>query len=63
LFYGLCRFAIAFGYGLIYLLKNLDKDKTEKPAGFLEKLPALATLDTLIYQSIALGLFFLPSES
>ena len=58
-FMGYAAFAIAFGYGLIYLLKNLDKDKTEKPAGFLEKLPALATLDTLIYQSIALGFVFL----
>ena len=58
-FMGYAAFAIAFGCGLIYLLKNLDKDKTEKPAGFLEKLPALATLDTLIYQSIALGFVFL----
>jgi cytochrome c-type biogenesis protein CcsB len=58
-FMGYAAFAVAFGCGLIYLLKNMSKDNAEKPSGFPGKLPALATLDTLIYQSIALGFVFL----
>jgi cytochrome c-type biogenesis protein CcsB len=58
-FMGYAAFAVAFGCGLIYLLKNMSEDNAEKPSGFLGKLPALATLDTLIYQSIALGFIFL----
>lgn len=58
-FMGYAAFAIAFGCGLIYLLKSMAKGNEEKPAGFLEKLPALATLDGLIYQSIVLGFVFL----
>jgi cytochrome c-type biogenesis protein CcsB len=58
-FMGYAAFAIAFGCGLIYLLKNMEKGDVEKPAGFLGRLPALATLDTLIYQSTALGFVFL----
>jgi cytochrome c-type biogenesis protein CcsB len=58
-FMGYAAFAIAFGCGLIYLLKNIGKDNAEKLSGFSGKLPALATLDTLIYQSIALGFVFL----
>ena len=58
-FMGYAAFAVAFGCGLIYLLKNIDKGNAENPAGFLEKLPSLATLDSLIYQSIAFGFVFL----
>jgi cytochrome c-type biogenesis protein CcsB len=58
-FMGYAAFTIAFGCGLIYLLKNMEKGDAEKPAGFLSKLPALKTLDTLIYQSVALGFIFL----
>jgi cytochrome c-type biogenesis protein CcsB len=58
-FMGYAAFAIAFGCGLIYLLKSLGKGNTEKPSGFKGKLPTLTILDTLIYQSIALGFVFL----
>ena len=51
-FMGYAAFTVAFGCGLIYLLKNKEKGDAEKPSDFLGKLPALATLDTLIYQSI-----------
>ena len=58
-FMGYAAFTIAFGCGLIYLLKNKEKGGVEKPAGFSGKLPDFATLDTLIYQSITLGFVFL----
>lgn len=58
-FMGYAAFAVAFGCGLIYLLKSMGKDNAEKLSGFFGKLPALAMLDTLIYQSIALGFVFL----
>lgn len=58
-FMGYAAFTVAFGCGLIYLLKNMGKDNAEKPSGFSEKLPALTILDTLIYQSIAIGFVFL----
>jgi len=58
-FMGYAAFAIAFGCSLIYLLKNKKKGDVEKPEGFSGKLPALATLDTLIYQSTTLGFVFL----
>jgi cytochrome c-type biogenesis protein CcsB len=58
-FMGYAAFTVAFGCGLIYLLKNKEKGYEEKPSDFLGKLPALTTLDTLIYQSITLGFVFL----
>ncbi|MCX5847866.1 MAG: c-type cytochrome biogenesis protein CcsB [Deltaproteobacteria bacterium] len=58
-FMGYAAFTVAFGCGLIYLLKNMGKDNAEKPSGLIGKLPTLATLDTLIYQSISLGFIFL----
>ena len=58
-FMGYAAFTVAFGCGLIYLLKNKEKGHAEKSSDFLGKLPALATLDTLIYQSTTLGFVFL----
>jgi cytochrome c-type biogenesis protein CcsB len=58
-FMGYAAFTLAFGCGLIYLLKNMEKSDAEKQAGFLGKLPELQILDTLIYQSTALGFVFL----
>jgi cytochrome c-type biogenesis protein CcsB len=58
-FMGYAAFTIAFGCGLLYLLKNMEKDDKEKPSAFLGKLPSLAMLDALIYQSTALGFVFL----
>jgi cytochrome c-type biogenesis protein CcsB len=58
-FLGYAAFTVAFGCGLLYLLKNMEKGDKEKPSGFLGKLPSLVMLDALIYQSIALGFVFL----
>jgi cytochrome c-type biogenesis protein CcsB len=58
-FLGYAAFTVAFGCGLLYLLKSIGKDYTEKPSGFLGKLPSPAMLDALIYQSTALGFVFL----
>jgi cytochrome c-type biogenesis protein CcsB len=58
-FMGYAAFTVAFGCALIYLLKNIDKDDAEKPSWFRGKLPALAMLDALIYQSTALGFVLL----
>jgi cytochrome c-type biogenesis protein CcsB len=58
-FMGYAAFTIAFGCGLISLLKNMGNSDAERPAGFPGKLPALETLDALIYQSVALGFVFL----
>ena len=58
-FMGYAAFTVAFGCSLIYLLKNMEKGNADKPSGFLGRLPALATLDALIYQSTALGFVFL----
>ena len=58
-FMGYAAFTAAFGCGLIYLLKNMENGDAEKTAGFLGKFPALAILDTLIYQSITFGFVFL----
>ncbi|MGD0021467.1 MAG: c-type cytochrome biogenesis protein CcsB [Smithellaceae bacterium] len=58
-FMGYAAFTVAFACGLLYLLKNMDKSNTEKPSGFLGKLPSLAILDALIYQSTSLGFVLL----
>jgi cytochrome c-type biogenesis protein CcsB len=58
-FMGYAAFTVAFGCGLIYLLKNMENGDAEKTADFLGKFPALATLDTLIHQNIAFGFVFL----
>ena len=58
-FMGYAAFTVAFGCGLLYLLKNMENGDKEKTAGFLGKLPSLVMLDALIYQSIALGFVFL----
>ncbi|SEM36948.1 cytochrome c-type biogenesis protein CcsB [Syntrophus gentianae] len=58
-FLGYAGFAFAFGCGLMYFLKISDENKAGKSEGFLKRLPSLATLDLMIYQSIALGFVFL----
>jgi cytochrome c-type biogenesis protein CcsB len=58
-FMGYASFAISFGCGLIRLLKNTGKSGEEKQSGLRGKLPTPAILDTLIYQSTALGFVFL----
>jgi cytochrome c-type biogenesis protein CcsB len=58
-FMGYAAFTVAFGCSLLYLLKNMSGSDTEKTSGFLAKLPSLAMLETLIYQSTTLGFVFL----
>jgi len=58
-FMGYAGFAFAFGCGLMYFLKTADADKPENSNHFLKRLPTLASLDLMIYQSIALGFVFL----
>lgn len=58
-FMGYAAFTVAFGCGLLYLLKNMSGNNAQKTSGFTGKLPSLAVLETLIYQSAALGFVFL----
>lgn len=58
-FMGYAGFAFAFGCGVMYFLKTGDADKPENSNRFLKRLPTLASLDLMIYQSIALGFVFL----
>jgi cytochrome c-type biogenesis protein CcsB len=58
-FMGYAAFTVAFCLAIIYFLKKEDTKGEEKPSGFHGRLPALTTIDTLIYQSIALGFVFL----
>lgn len=58
-FMGYAAFTVAFCCAIIYFLKTGETKNTGKPSGFRSRLPALAAIDTLIYQSIALGFVFL----
>jgi cytochrome c-type biogenesis protein CcsB len=58
-FMGYAAFTVAFSCGLLYLLKNKVPGDAEETNGFFGRLPALSTLDSLIYQSAALGFVFL----
>jgi cytochrome c-type biogenesis protein CcsB len=58
-FMGYAAFTVAFGCGLLYLLKNRSENNKEKSSGFLVKLPSLGMLDILIYQNVVLGFVFL----
>ena len=58
-FMGYAAFTVAFCLAIIYFLKKEDTKGEEKTSGFHGRLPALTTIDTLIYQSIALGFVFL----
>jgi cytochrome c-type biogenesis protein CcsB len=58
-FMGYAAFTVAFCCAIIYFLKNGEAKNTGKSSGFRSRLPTLTTIDTLIYQSIALGFVFL----
>jgi cytochrome c-type biogenesis protein CcsB len=58
-FMGYAAFTVAFCLAIIYFLKNGETKSAGKPAGFRGRLPALITIDTLIYQSITMGFVFL----
>ncbi|HOW57573.1 MAG TPA: c-type cytochrome biogenesis protein CcsB [Smithellaceae bacterium] len=58
-FMGYAAFTVAFGCGLLYLLKNQIAGKSENTTGFFSRLPALNLLESLIYQSAALGFVFI----
>lgn len=55
-FIGYAAFAIAFGLGIIYLLKRLDSVNRQT---LLMRLPDLKTLDDLILQMVKFGFLFL----
>jgi cytochrome c-type biogenesis protein CcsB len=55
-FIGYAAFAIAFGLGIMYLIKRLDTDARQ---GFLGRLPDLGILDDLIIQMVKFGFLFL----
>ena len=58
-FMGYAAFTFAFCCALIYFLKNRGRKDAAKPSIILGRLPALSTIDALIYRSIALGFVFL----
>jgi len=58
-FLGYAAFTMAFCCGVIYLLQSIAGKDQQNQAGFFGRLPALETLDALIYQSAALGFVFL----
>ncbi len=55
-FIGYAAFAIAFGLGIMYLMKQID---TRERSAILARLPALAFLDDLIIQMVKFGFLFL----
>jgi cytochrome c-type biogenesis protein CcsB len=58
-FMGYAAFTIAFGFGIMYFAKNLDRHAGSRSGSMLRFLPARGILDELIYQSTALGFIFL----
>lgn len=58
-FLSYAAFAVAFGFALLYLLKNNFTANPEKGNGFINKLPSSTTLNNLIYQNTLLGFIFL----
>jgi cytochrome c-type biogenesis protein CcsB len=55
-FMGYAAFAVAFGCGVIYLLRERVSDRHQ---AFMDRLPNLESLDEMIYRSVALGFVFL----
>lgn len=53
-FLGYAAFAVAFGTGILYLVKS-NGIKKGKEARFFRKVPELDVLDELIYHSVSLG--------
>jgi cytochrome c-type biogenesis protein CcsB len=58
-FMGYAGFTMAFGCGLIFLLKDFRQGNATKTDGWISRLPSSANLNRLIHQSIALGFIFL----
>jgi cytochrome c-type biogenesis protein CcsB len=58
-FMGYAAFAIAFGLGIMYVVRGFGQGNPDRSSSFLRLLPEEDTLDELIYQSIALGFVFL----
>jgi len=58
-FMGYAAFAVTFGCGLLYLIKNKAVGDAGKTIGVFSRLPELTMLNALIYQSTSLGLIFL----
>lgn len=57
-FLAYAAFAIAFGGGMLYLIKEKFKDK-ENWKSFLNYLPELTVLDNLTYRTVLFGVIFL----
>ncbi len=57
-FIGYAAFAIAFGLGIMYLLKGKGKD-VRRPHSFLARLPSPDSLDDTILQMVKFGFLFL----
>lgn len=57
-FIGYAAFAIACGFGVLYLLKNRAKGKKTEGA-FLAQLPALKVVDDIVHKSLIFGFLWL----
>jgi cytochrome c-type biogenesis protein CcsB len=61
-FIGYAAFAVAFGIGLLYLIKDMGGNKdmgNGKPPRLVARFPSLDTLDELILQMVKFGFLFL----
>jgi cytochrome c-type biogenesis protein CcsB len=58
-FLGYASFAVAFGVGIMYLLKGRVRTGAAEEGKFLGLIPPLAVLDELLYQSVVLGFVLL----
>ncbi len=58
-FVGYAAFAVAAGLGIMYLIKNISKNKDEQSTGFINSLPPLKTIDDIIHKTMVFGFIWL----
>jgi cytochrome c-type biogenesis protein CcsB len=56
-FFGYAAFGLSFGLSIMYLLKRLEREETDK--GLIKRLPGTGILDDLNYQMVVIGFLML----